>query len=99
MVPVETPDGVCEGDNVEELVAEVDEGMELTVEDGELALRQLASLERATLSMSEDPPELPLASVNVKTIVVPAATSATHVKLVPVEGVCKRNDSPSGISP
>ena len=83
MVPLETPDvdcvGDCVEDGVEELAAGVDDGTELTVEEGELALRQLASLERATVSVSEDPPELPLASVTVKIIVVPAATSATHV--------------------
>lgn len=100
MVLEETPDGtdVCVGDDVAELAA-VDDGMELTVDDGELELRQLASLERATSSTSDDPPELPTASVIVKTTVVPAATSVTHVKLVPVEGGCSRNKSPPGMSP
>lgn len=100
MVLEETPDGtdVCVGDDVAELAA-VDDGMELTVDDGELELRQLASLERATSSTSDDPPELPTASVIVNTTVVPAATSVTHVKLVPVEGGCSRNKSPPGMSP
>lgn len=96
IVPVETPDGVCAGDGVEE---EVDEGTGSTVEEGELPLRQPALSERATVSISEDPPELPRASVSVKIIVVPAATSATHVKLVPVAGGCRRKDSPPGMSP
>ena len=100
MEPVETPEevDVCVGDDVGELAA-VDDGMEFMVEDGELVLRQLASLERATSSVSDDPPERPTASIIVKIIVVPAATSVTHVKLVPVEGGCRRNTSPPGMSP
>lgn len=80
MVPEDTPDDfdVCVGDDVDEL-AVVDDGTELMVEDGELLVRQLASSERATITVSEDPPECPWASVIVKIIVVPAATSATHV--------------------
>lgn len=57
IVPVEAPDDVWVGDGVDELAAEVDDGTEVRVEVGEVALRQLASLERATVVASEDPPE------------------------------------------
>lgn len=98
MVPVETPVDICVGDVVE-VATEVDDGTTLTVEVGELEVIQLALVDRATISVSEDPPERPWASVNEKTIVVPAATSAIHVKLVPVEGGYRMNESPPGMSP
>jgi len=77
MVPLETPDevDVCVGDGA----TLVDDGTAVMVEDGEAELRQLVISERETNSVSEDPPELPWASVIEKTIVVPAATSAGHV--------------------
>jgi len=98
IVPEEMPDDddVCVEDDVDEPTV-VDEGMRLAVEDGESLLRQLVSLERPTIWGFEDPPERPWASVIVKTTVVPAATLATHVKLVSV--ACSKNTSPPGITP
>ena len=91
-------DVVCVGDEEGELVV-VDDGVELAVDDGDVLLRQPALLEGATSSVAEDPPELPRASVTEKMMVVPAATLAVHVKLVPVEGVCRRKTSPPGMNP
>lgn len=87
------------GEVTGEVTDEVDEGLWLEVEDGEAELRQLATLELATIIRSEDPPERPCASVIVKIIVVPAATSAIHEKLDPDEGDWTVNDFPLGMSP
>ncbi len=55
---------------------------EVAVECGEFAFKQVASLELDTVSRSEAPPACPVESVMMKTTDVPAATLASHVKLL-----------------
>lgn len=100
--PVDTPPDLdspvrvdCDDDEVweaDEMVAEV------AVECGEFAFKQEASFELDTVSRSEAPPACPVESVMMKTTDVPAATLASHVKLLVLGSVVRESTCPRGIN-
>lgn len=80
-------------------VVDVDVGVGVIVEDGEVPLRHVLSSEIPTIFTSELPPWRPWESTTMNMIDVPFKTSAVQSNVVDPLGGYKKKRSPPGMRP